>query len=74
MIFFHPHVLPTLDFPPWNDFDFLEPPGIKESHYKLQHIPAANYLKVPSLLVNPFNPKFIMQILPAIQEENDWVV
>ena len=23
---------------------------------------------------NPFNPKLIMQILPTIQEENDWVV
>ena len=23
---------------------------------------------------NPFNPKLIMQILPTIQEENDWVM
>ena len=23
---------------------------------------------------NPFTPKLIMQILPTIQEENDWVV
>ena len=26
------------------------------------------------LYVNPFNPKLIMQILPSIQEENDWVM
>ena len=25
-------------------------------------------------LINPFNPKLIMQILPTIQEENDWVM
>ena len=24
--------------------------------------------------INPFNPKLIMQILPTIQEENDWVM
>ena len=24
--------------------------------------------------VNPFNPKLIIQILPTIQEENDWVM
>ena len=23
---------------------------------------------------NPFNPKLIMQILPTIQEENNWVM
>ena len=26
------------------------------------------------LMFNPFNPKLIMQILPTIQEENDWVM
>ena len=24
--------------------------------------------------INPFNSKLIMQILPTIQEENDWVM
>ena len=24
--------------------------------------------------INPFNPKLIMQVLPTIQEENDWVM
>ena len=25
------------------------------------------------IVINPFNPKLIMQVLPTIREENDWV-
>ena len=41
---------------------FLHLPAVTRSGYRC------------SITINPFNPKLTMQILPIIQEENDWVM
>ena len=45
---------------------------IKAYKMKLASLAKEQLLRANS--INPFNPKLIMQILPTIQGENDWVM
>ena len=53
-----------------NDLALFDYPGKKRLRDSCPRLVCARDL----YLFNPFNPKLIMQILPTIQEENDWVM
>ena len=54
--------------------DILVIIGWSLADYHIMWTLITEYISVLLCTFNPFNPKLIMQILPTIQEENDWVM